>query len=131
MSALVKLSSSIRQSGYVRLEAVDNVEMRSTTTGLGLQISGGKMLSATGDDAGSEVESIKANKRGIIHLGTISPSKYQVLVEVHPELHMLGTVGHARIVEPGDSIPLDIYITAHRSVDVANLPWTVRLYMID
>jgi hypothetical protein len=98
---------------------------------MGLQVSGGKMLSATGEDAGGEVDAIRANKRGIIHMGTISPSRYQVLVEVHPDLHMLGAVGHARIIEPGDSIPLDIYINAHRSVDVAALEWTVRLYMID
>lgn len=131
MSALVKLSVSSRQSHYIKLEAADGVISRPTSTSMGLQVIGGKMLSATGDDAGAEVETIKANKRGIIHLGTISPTRYQVLVEVHPDLHMLGTVGHARIVEPGDTVPLDIYITAHKSVDVATLPWTVRLYMID
>lgn len=131
MSALVKLSISSRQSNYIRLESAEGVTSRPTPTSMGLQVSGGKMLSATGDDAGAEVDTIKANKRGIIHLGTISPNKYQVFVEVHPDLHMLGTVGHARIVEPGDSIPLDIYINAHKSVDVSLLPWTVRLYMID
>lgn len=131
MSALVKLNNTSRQSGYIRLEAADGVTSRSTSSGMGLQVSGGKMLSATGEDAGGEVDAIRANKRGIIHMGTISPSRYQVLVEVHPDLHMLGAVGHARIIEPGDSIPLDIYINAHRSVDVAALEWTVRLYMID
>jgi hypothetical protein len=131
MSALVKLTSISRQSGYIRLEAADGVSTRATGTGMGLQVSGGKMLSATGEDAGSEVDAIRANKRGIIHMGTISPSRYQVLVEVHPDLHMLGSVGHARIIEPGDSIPLDIYINAHRAVDVSALEWTVRLYMID
>ncbi len=131
MSALVKLNNTSRQSGYIKLEAADGVTSKSTSSGMGLQVSGGKMLSATGEDAGGEVDAIRANKRGIIHMGTISPSRYQVLVEVHPDLHMLGAVGHARIIEPGDSIPLDIYINAHRSVDVAALEWTVRLYMID
>lgn len=131
MSALVKLSTSSRQSNYIRLETAEGVTHRPTPTSMGLQVSGGRMLSATGEDAGSVVDTIKAGKRGIIHIGTISPSKYQVLVEVHPDLHMLGTVGFPRIVEPGDSLPLDIYVNAHRAVDVGTLPWTVRLYMID
>lgn len=132
MSALIKLSTSKRQTNYMRLEPVNkDIVITPTASTLGIQIAGGNMVAATGDDAGEFVDTIKAGKRGIIHLGVISPVKYQVLVECNPALHAIANVGHARIIEPGDSIPLDLHISANKAVDVLALDWTVRLYMID
>lgn len=132
MSALVKLSTISRQSNYMRfVPANEDVTIRGTATMMGVQISGGNMIAATGDDAGEFVDAIKAGKRGIINLGTINPSKYQVLVECNPALHAIASVGHARIIEPGDNIPLELHISANKTVDVSALDWVVRLYMLD
>lgn len=134
MSALVKLNLSSRKSNYLKLDVPPWVEITNTKSALGIQIGQGvKVVSQSGETAGEELEGtvVPANKRVSIEVGSISPQKFQAIIECNPTLHKYGVVGHARIVEPGDTVDLAIYLKTDKQLDLSSIDWFLRVYMID
>lgn len=132
MSSLVKLNLSSRQTNYLKLDCPPWVGIRNTKTALGLELSGGKAIYLGGEKAGEDAgDVIKANQRVEIQLGVLKPAKYHVLIEANPALHRVGVVTHPRMVEPGDKLELSLFIRAEKQVDLTELDWLIRLYMLD
>jgi hypothetical protein len=134
MSALVKLNLSSRKSNYLKLDVPPWVEITNTRSALGIQIGKGvKVVAQSGDNAGDTLDNeiIPANKRVSLEVGTISPQKFQAIIECNPALHKYGVVGHARIVEPGDTVDLAIYLKTDKQLDLSTIDWFLRVYMID
>jgi hypothetical protein len=134
MSALVKLNLSSRKSNYLKMDVPPWVEITNTKSALGIQIGKGvKVISQSGDNAGDTLEGevIPANKRVSIEAGTISPQKFQAIIECNPTLHKYGVVGHPRIVEPGDTAELSIQLKLDKQLDLSSIDWFLRIYMID
>lgn len=134
MSALIKLNLSSRKANYLKLDIPPWVEISNTKSALGIQVGKGvKVVSQSGDTAGEEITDgiIPANKRASIEMGTLRPQKFQAMIECNPLLHKYGTVGHARLVEPGDEVELTIYLKTDKQIDLSSIDWFIRVYMID
>ena len=83
-------------------------------------------------DAGDElVSEMKANQKAVIQIGKIIPFRYNVMVVVNPELNGKVSINSPILLEAGEEVQLDIYLQSWKSLDVSELPWTVRLYVID
>jgi len=85
----------------------------------------------SGKEAGTKVTVIAANQRASLHLGTIAPRKYQVLVAVNPDFNAVATVQCPQILEPKEESSLDLVITAHKEVDLSTFEWFIRLYLTE
>lgn len=134
MSALVKLNLSSRKANYLKLDIPPWVEITNTKSALGIQVGKGvKVVSQSGEKSGEEILDgiIAANKRVSIEIGVLRPQKFQAMIECNPLLHKYGTVGHARIVEPGDEVDLAIYLKTDKQLDLSTIDWFLRIYMID
>jgi len=66
-----------------------------------------------------------------LKLGTIAPLKYTAVVVVNPEFNLNATVTGPGIVEPKWITDLNLYITAHRVVDLEALDWYCRIYLFE
>jgi len=85
----------------------------------------------TGKDAGTIINTVAANQRAVLKLGTIAPLKYTAVVVVNPEFNLNATVTGPGIVEPKWITDLNLYITAHRVVDLEALDWYCRIYLFE
>lgn len=133
MGALVKLSLASRQSQYLRMELTSTAVAKTTASGLGIQLAGGTPIILGGEKDGTELAGtvLKANQRVALHLGKVAPKKYHVLLETNPTLGAYGSVQCPRILEPEDGTDLVVHFRAERQLDLAELPWVLRLYMLD
>jgi hypothetical protein len=133
MSALVKLAMNSRKANYLRYEPVDGIELINTATSLGIEVRGGDLIKFGGQEDGIPLEGgvVKSNSRALLKLGRINPSKYQILVEVNPQLYRYAQVFGPSIIEPGDEMELELVIHAFKQMDINYLSYAVRLYLID
>lgn len=134
MSAFVKLSINSRQTNYLRLNLGADVQVRPTSTTMGIEFTGSPGITILGGDKhGDALEGtiVKANQKVCISYGQMAPYKFHAKVVANSELAAYGTVQAADIIEPGDEVDIAIYFRAERQVDLATMKWLVRAYLID
>ena len=131
MSSLVKFAGArlIHQVDLSKFSA--SVEWSIEQSGMALRLAGAKAYAATGDSKDKEVAEVVGNQRIYIPLGILHTSKYESMVEVHPALYAMGDVQIPRIGEPGEDLPLVIRLRAYGPCKPAELPWLVRVYLLD
>jgi hypothetical protein len=130
----MSLLSMTNQRNKNRFGLSDEFESRTTIGGFGLEIqnySSVEVLSGTG--AGPLVDSteLPAQRLSVIRFGTISPQKYNAMVEVNPDLIAQCDVQFARLFEPRETNSLELYIRPRVKVDLAELKYLIRLYLLD
>jgi hypothetical protein len=83
------------------------------------------------DSNGADINGIiKANQRVTIALGKLKPFKYRFLVQVNPALFPKCNVQVQTLYEIGEQADLTLYIQAYKQLDLYDLPYLVRIYMI-
>jgi len=132
----VKLSSPIRLRQQLALELEPGLDIKTTGTGLGLEITGvpaESTVQTSGKEAGEYVapEALQSKARYKVNLGTLTPYKYHALVELNPALYTNAAAHVAKILEPGECVDLEYYIQPFRNIDLTKLDWHVRIYLID
>ena len=130
-TAFIYSVNNNRIGAYLGYTRAPNIVSKPLASKMGIQVSGSAELTATlasGKEAGTEVTEAGANQRIVIELGTVDPAKYQVKVSVNPALYHIGHIQCADVVEPGDKLALQLYISTNQKVALGELPWLVRLY---
>lgn len=140
MTTFVSLSKPSRFTQYARPLWADQVNPHVLHSKWGVEVHPAgncriELLSgkaaAGADGSGQEVEELKPTQRGLIRIGTIRPTKYQVLVVTNPALQEAATVQAPQLLEPGEECKLDIYLHAHRTLRMSDVQWLVRLYLVE
>jgi hypothetical protein len=85
----------------------------------------------SGKEAGTLVTVLAANQRAVLRLGTIAPPRYQALLCANPDLAESCTLQFPTIVEPHEEQALDVYITAYKQLDLAQVDWWLRIYLTE
>ena len=131
MSSLVKFAGArlVHQVDLSKLAA--DVEWAIESSSMCLRLSGAKAYAATGAEKDKPVDEAVGNQRIYIPLGVLHTYKYESMVEVHPALYAMGDVQIPRIGEPGEDLPLVIRLRAYGTCKPAELPWLVRVYLLD
>jgi hypothetical protein len=130
----VSLLSMTNQRNKNRFGLSDEFESKTTIGGFGLEIqnySSIEVLSGTG--AGPLVDSteLPAQRLSVIRFGTISPQKYNAMMEVNPQLISQCDVQFVRLYEPRETNTLELYVRPRAKVDLAELQYLIRLYLLD
>lgn len=130
----VKLSMASRQVGYLRAEYHPGVRAKNTNSNLGIELSGNPVIKiASGKDAGELLEDtvLKANQKVSIELGVFKPHRFHGHLIVNPELTMAGTVAGPVLVEPDEATVLGFTLRPDHQIDLADIKWMMRIYLID
>jgi hypothetical protein len=136
MSALVHLPNPTRIKLHLKPEPNTQFAVVATRSKFGVEFQAlekqdiqAELLS--GKEAGSYVSKIGPNQRALLSLGLVTPYKYQAIVSVNPELNSVATVMHPGILEPKATHFMDLYITAHKEVDLNDYNWFCRVYLFE
>jgi len=87
---------------------------------------------ASGKEAGQVLSGpLAANQSIIIPMGILAPTRYHALIEVNPTLYAMGSVQCPRFVEPDELTPLVVRLRASVQCTPLELPWIVRIYLLD
>ena len=134
MGSLIKLANPRLLGRELRVKEWGSVDLLPTPSYMGVQFGGQpKVSKVSGKDQG-EVdleEKLHHQARYEIFLANVRPLKYHGLVEVNPELHRLGQVGHVSVLEPAEAVDLFFTFQPFGAVDLTKLDWYVRLYLLD
>ena len=133
MSSIVKLNATrvVHYFDMSKLSAFCETTLHRN--GFALELSGARVLAASGEKAGQEVEGgiVKANQRVYIPMGILHPQRYTAFVDVHPELLAMGDVSCIRMAEPREDTPFVLRLKANAECNPRGLPWLVRIYLLD
>lgn len=87
---------------------------------------------AGGKEAGQVLSGpVAANQSITIPMGVLVPTRYHALVEVNPALYAMGAVQCPRFAEPDERTPLVVRLRASVQCTPLELPWIVRIYLLD
>lgn len=76
--------------------------------------------------------SLKAGQKVVLDFGTLSKNKYSVLIEVNPLLHSLAIVSGPRIIEPlTESTDLHLIVRAEKQINLEEIPWFLKIFLVD
>lgn len=134
MGSLIKLASPRLVGRELKIVEPEGVILSGTPSYMGVQFEGVPQISKV---SGKETGPIEAGEklhhqaRYEFFFGTVRPTKYHALVEVHPELHKLGQVGHLSILEPQEDVDLFFTFQPFGACDLTYIPWYVRIYLLD
>lgn len=135
MSALVKLVNDSQVNRYLRLELAPNLDANISPSRRALQLQGTPYyIKQTGEDKGSEVggDELKGKSRYSVELAKAVPHKYQIMIQVNPELSKLGMVQPSfHIAEPDEEVLISYTFQPFTNCDLTNLSWHVRMYLLD
>lgn len=128
----VNLNKGIILNKYARLVAGSGIETRPTVSKVGVELFGSpEVIFVGGENDGKLVDgAVRANQTVLIKLGSISPQKFHMLFVPNPDLARAGTVGAPSLVEP-EPTELTITFRAARQVDLSELKYVARLYLLD
>lgn len=128
----VNLNKGGALSKYARFTAGTGVVTRPTVSKIGLELFGEPEVTYLGGEAhGKPVEgAIKANQTVLIRLGDVNPQKFHMMLVTNPDLSRAGTVGAPSLIEP-EPTTLSITFRAARQVDLLELSYLARLYLLD
>jgi hypothetical protein len=105
-----------------------------STTGSGWGYDLGSPISVTTLSGGEEIEGGKLsnNQKVVLNFGVLEKSKYHVIVRVNHELGRYGTIlAYPTMVEPGERVTIDVLLKVDKPFSLTDIPWFVRLYMVD
>lgn len=128
----VNLNKSNTLSKYARFVLGDGVTTRPTVSKLGVELGGNPVVTIVGgENDGKLLEGpIRANQTVLIRLGAVSPQKFHMMFVVNPDLTRAGQVGVHNIIEP-EPTELTITIRASRQIELSELSYFARLYLLD
>lgn len=129
----VRLITGSRLLTYVKFKALEGVQKTHTTSQLGVQLSRPQIRIIGGEKDGQFIEDgiIKPNQKVALQFGEVRPVKYNVQVSYNPALLESGLASAPFMLEPGDDGMLTLYYRADRSINVYELPWIIRLYIVE
>ena len=134
MTVFIRMTKPNSVGAYIvpkLLPGVSAIKMRSGW-GIALEWEEATLELTSGKDAGNTVKSLAPTQRGTLHLGIVSPKKYQVLVVVNPALYEACTVQGPALIEPGEVGLLTLHLHAHKAFHLEDwTEWFVRLYAIE
>lgn len=73
----------------------------------------------------------KPGQRVHLSLGSVVVGKYHLKLEPNPELTSAGYLGGPMLLEPQEVVNLNYMFKTERLLDFMNLPYILRIYLID
>lgn len=134
MTTFVSLSKPSRFVQYARPLWADWINARILHSKWGVELhpsSDCRIELVSGKEAGTDVESLGPTQRGLIRVGLLRPTKYQLLVVTNPALQEAATVQGPQLIEPGEEARVDLYVHAHKTLRMSDVQWLVRLYLVE
>ena len=135
MSALVKLVNDSQITRYLNLQLAQEMEASIAPSRRALQLQGTPyFIKQTGEDKGAEVAAseLKGKSRYLVEVAQLKPFKYQALIHVNPELNKLGILQPSlNIAEPNEETIICYTFQPFTNCDLTDLPWHVRIYLLD
>ena len=113
------LSLSTNRRGYACEVQLDDA--------LDLKYTAGKQA----DEVILHDETIVSGKKFQVSAGIVKPVKYNVQIEVNPELHKYATVTHPRILDPDEELELVFQFHTHKQLDLSKLKYLFKAYLVD
>lgn len=110
---------------------VDTQNRQVTQSGWGLDLGMPLSVSSMNGDVilGGD---IKPNQKVQLNFGWVKDTKYHTVVRVNPEICKVATIaGYPNILEPGETLPVDLYLRADKAFNINDFTWLIRLYPID
>lgn len=127
MYSLMKMN----ERGVALLRLVPEARVGRKLTYYGVELYTPVAIVSSSKIAPTETEVVTANQRAHFRFGTFRPQKHAALIEINPALNQYGVAVGPRVVEPTDAeSDLSIYFTAHKQLDIADLEWIVRIYLL-
>jgi hypothetical protein len=118
-------------NSYFNLELISS-EVTMGTSGRCAQVGPGGTIEVTSKTDGGILEpgvlEIPAQRRAVITLGTLKPSRCNPVIEVNPRLYDIGSVDYQRVFEERGEQEIKIYLTTRKKVDLGDYDWLVRIY---
>lgn len=129
-SPFIKLRPTARVS-YLGFKAAEGVHAEVHRTNYCYNITVPSVMVGTGAEA-RESAVISPNQSFKVALGMVSPPKYTLLLSFPLELcnavqGLPGTI----MIEPGDTVELNLSLKALKKIDLAELKFFARMYLID
>ena len=74
---------------------------------------------------------LKPGQRAYLKLGKLNADKYHILLVVNPTLARHCYIGGAMLVEPYESVDLDYMIKVEKAINLNQLDYAFRIYVMD
>lgn len=78
-----------------------------------------------------EDNSLKSSQKGKLRLGTLSSSKFHLMLEPNPKFSMSCTIRGPRLLEPYESVELEYLLKADYPTCLNDFDYLFRLYIVD
>lgn len=130
MSVFVKMFTNAHSVApkYAEMQLTPGTKVAPTRSLHAAKFSGGLLFS--GRDGA--VDSLSTNQVGWIEFGTIKAGNFRCLLELNTEFGKnCRHTSLPMIIEPGDSLKLDLHFTSRTEIKVQDYDWLVKLYMLD
>lgn len=136
MPTFVSLPNATRISLHLAPTPVGPYEIKQLRSKFGVQFvrkeeENAKASLVSGKDAGTDVQVIGPNQRAVLTLGAITPYKYQAILAVNPAFNVVANVQAPLIIEPKETCPVRLVITAHKEIDLNDFDWFCRVYLFE
>ena len=125
----MKNNSVLRHANF----SISKDKGRLTPSGYGYEIlPSGIATVVSGKDAG-ELEGLELPAQRNIQLlfGYITPLKYNGMMDINPLIYSKAEVSFQRIFEPGEKADLRLFIRTKEKLDLNELEWIARFYLLD
>lgn len=132
MPMFININKGGMLTKYARYAPAEGISTRTTASKLGVELFGTpEVILMGGDNDGKSPEGpIRANQTVLIRLGNVHPQKFHMLLVVNPDILRNGQVGSPSLIEP-EPTSLDFTFKASRQIDLSELPYLARLYLLD
>ena len=116
----------------ITINAKEGVVTRRNAANYCLDISGEAALILK-DKEGEPVKDgeLKVGQRAYLNLGSISTDQYHFLIIPNPILSKHAYVGGPLLVEPHSTEELEFMLRVEKQINVNNLPYLFRIYVVD
>lgn len=124
MQTFVKLRPAARLS-YLGFSHGEGVESTINVRNYALDVKGPAWVN------GEPETEIKVNQSFTLRLGLLAPKRYTCMVVVHSQLQCATMGPSIMVLEPGEVVDLNLTFKALKNINLTEMPYSVRLYLID
>ena len=112
--------------------SLDKESYRNTSSGWGVELIRPELIIGLTSKEQVEDPILKAGQKVVLDFGTVSKNKFQMLIEPNPILHSVALISGPTMFEPDQKeTPLFLIIRAEKQINLEEIPWFLKIFLID
>lgn len=132
---LLKVGRGSLGSYFSQLSVADGVNTKVNATGRCVELSGAPIITILSKTDNGELESgiteIPAQRRARLEFGQVIGNRCNPLIEINPLLYESASVEFERVLSEAGLQNITLYLNTRTKLDLAELPYLVRVYALD